>query len=127
MKEIASMTENERVRCRKVVEVFTEFFEDTGDSIVVEAGKFGFIYLKWFEGDGFADDALYTDSEELFHDLWDEWVEHRLLKPTIGTAASELDYETLYKILPVEQKEYYKKQKQEYWEKCFGASGEKDL
>lgn len=119
MKEIANMTEKERVKCRKVVEAFSEFFEDAGDSIVVEAGKFGFIYLKWFEGDGFADDALYMDSEELFHDLWDEWVEHRLLKPTIGTAASELDYETLYKILPPEQKAFYAKQKQELWDTVF--------
>lgn len=41
------ITEEERVKCRKVMEAFSEMYEEQ-DVLVVDAGNYGFIKLQWF-------------------------------------------------------------------------------
>lgn len=56
------ITEEERVKCRKVMEAFSEMYEEQ-DVLVVDAGNYGFIKLQWFnEKQGFEAAIPYSDS-----------------------------------------------------------------
>ena len=60
------ITEEERVKCRKVMEAFSEMYEEQ-DVLVVDAGNYGFIKLQWFnEKQGFEAAIPYSDSKKLF-------------------------------------------------------------
>ena len=39
----------EHDRCKKVAEVFQELYDMLGDTCVLDAGKFGFIYLTYYK------------------------------------------------------------------------------
>ena len=41
------ITEEQREKCRKVADAFTELYE-LADVMVADAGRFGFICLQWF-------------------------------------------------------------------------------
>lgn len=119
MRTFIEITEEERRRCRKVAEVFSELYELYGDMTVVDAGKYGFVHLTWFNGTMFEGSIAYTDSKELFRTLWSYWLEYHLLQPVKNTDHQELEYEDLYERLSLEEKEAFKRKRQEFWENCF--------
>ena len=99
------ITEEQRAKCRKVADAFAELYE-LADVMVADAGRFGFVRLQWFsEGEGFDSAAVYSDSAELFEELWRIWYEHEVLTPVLGTPLSELDYDEIFKALPKERQE----------------------
>ena len=64
------ITEEQRAGCRKVADAFAELYELT-DVVVADAGRFGFVRLQWFsEGEGFDSAMAFSDSRELFEELW---------------------------------------------------------
>ena len=64
------ITEEQQAKCRKVADAFAELYEMT-DVMVADAGRFGFVRLQWFsEGDGFDSAMAFSDSKELFEELW---------------------------------------------------------
>lgn len=90
------ITQKQREKCRKVADAFAELYE-LADVMVADAGRFGFVRLQWFsEGEGFDSAAVYSDSAELFEELWRIWYEHEVLTPVLGTPLSELDTMTRY-------------------------------
>ncbi len=83
------ITEEQRAKCRKVADAFAELYELT-DVMVADAGRFGFIRLQWFsEGEGFDSTMAFSDSEELFEELWRIWYGHEVLTPVLGTPLAE--------------------------------------
>jgi hypothetical protein len=99
------ITQKQREKCRKVADAFAELYE-LADVMVADAGRFGFVRLQWFsEGEGFDSAAVYSDSAELFEELWRIWYEHEVLTPVLGTPLSELDYDEIFKALPKERQE----------------------
>ena len=99
------ITEEQRTKCRKVADAFAELYELT-DVMVADAGRFGFVRLQWYsEGEGFDSAMAFTDSEELFEELWRIWYEHEVLTPVLGTPLSELDYDEIFKTLPKDRQE----------------------
>jgi hypothetical protein len=99
------ITQEQREKCRKVADAFAELYE-LADVMVADAGRFGFVRLQWFsEGEGFDSAAVYSDSAELFEELWRIWYEHEVLTPVLGTPLSELDYDEIFKALPKERQE----------------------
>ena len=99
------ITQKQREKCRKVADAFAELYE-LADVMVADAGRFGFVRLRWFsEGEGFDSAAVYSDSAELFEELWRIWYEHEVLTPVLGTPLSELDYDEIFKALPKERQE----------------------
>ena len=99
------ITQEQRAKCRKVADAFAELYE-LADVMVADAGRFGFVRLQWFsEGEGFDSAAVYSDSAELFEELWRIWYEHEVLTPVLGTPLSELDYDEIFKALPKERQE----------------------
>ena len=99
------ITQEQREKCRKVADAFAELYE-LADVMVADAGRFGFVRLQWFsEGEGFDSAAVYSDSAELFEELWRIWYEHEVLTPVLGTPLSELDYDEIFKALPEDRQE----------------------
>ena len=113
------ITEEQRAKCRKVADAFAELYE-LADVMVADAGRFGFVRLQWFsEGEGFDSAMAFTDSEELFEELWRIWYEHKVLTPVLGTPLAELDYDEIFRSLSKDRQEEISK-KRDYF---FSLSG----
>lgn len=115
------ITEKQRAKCRKVADAFTELYELT-DVMVADAGRFGFVRLQWFsEGEGFDSAMAFTDSEELFEELWRIWYEHEVLTPVLGTPLAELDYDEIFRSLSKDRQEEILEKKKYFISRCEDA------
>ena len=117
------ITEKQRAKCRKVADAFTELYELT-DVMVADAGRFGFVRLQWFsEGEGFDSAMVFSDSEELFEELWRIWCEHEVLTPVLGTPLAELDYDEIFQTLSKDRQEEILEKKRYFIALCKDAFG----
>lgn len=99
------ISDEEREKCRKVVNAYGAELDDVKIT-VVDAGKYGFVKLTYYKFPyGFDEAITYTDSLELFFDIWEEWLETQLLRLTKNTPIAELDYEDMFKCLSKEKQE----------------------
>lgn len=97
------ITDEERMKCRKVADAFAELYEMT-DIAVVDAGKYGFVKLQYYKlPRGFDTATTFRDSGLLFNDLWEEWLYDQLLSSAIGTPIADFEYEDIFKCLPKEK------------------------
>ncbi|MDE6219359.1 MAG: hypothetical protein K2G51_02815 [Lachnospiraceae bacterium] len=116
MEDIIYITDEEREKCRQVVNAFAELFEQT-DVIVLDAGKYGFVKLQYYrEPQGFEVMSTFTDSRKLFDALWQDWFEEQVLSSVLGTSLEELEYEEIFLLLPkekqndlIDKKTYFKR------------------
>ena len=101
------ISEDEREKCLKVIDAFAELYETTNDDIVVlDGGRYGFIKLQYYKfPNGFNTSMTFTDSVSLFDDLWEDWLNMQLFELVKGTPLIELDYEDIFKCMPVEKQE----------------------
>ncbi len=114
------ITEEQRERCRKVAGAFSELYE-LADVMVADAGRFGFVRLQWFnEGEGFDSAVVFSDSTELFEELWRIWYEHEVLTPVLGTPLAELDYDEIFWTLSKDRQEEITKKKDYFLALCGG-------
>ena len=103
MERVTYITDEERKKCRKVADAFAELYE-LADVVVVDADRFGFVRLQWLNAYLEFDSAVvYSDSGELFEELWRIWYEYQVLTPVLGTEIAELDYDDIFKCLPKEK------------------------
>ena len=115
------ITEEQRAKCRKVADAFAELYEMT-DVMVADAGRFGFVRLQWFsEGEGFDSAMAFSDSAELFEELWRIWYEHEVLTPVLGTPLAELDYDEIFQTLSKDRQEDILKKKAYFAALCDGG------
>lgn len=97
------ITEEERAKCKKVAEAFTELYE-MADIVVVDVGRYGFVMLKYYmPTHGFEEDETYTDSRALFEGLWQEWLDMKLYLMAKGTPLLEKGYKGAFESLPEEK------------------------
>jgi len=112
------ITEEQREKCRKVADAFTELYE-LADVMVADAGRFGFVRLQWFnEGEGFDSAVAYSDSKELFEELWRIWYEHEVLTPVLGTPLAELDYDEIFGTFSKDRQKEISKKKEYFLALC---------
>lgn len=112
------ITEEQREKCRRVAEAFAELYDLT-DVMVADAGRFGFVRLQWFsEGEGFDSAEIYSDSSELFEELWRIWFEHQVLTPVLKTPLAELDYEEIFETFPEEKKREIIRKREQFLSLC---------
>lgn len=104
-------TKEVRSQCKRVADAFQEIYEMYGDMCVLDAEKFGFVVLCWFGGSSFDENAVYKEPQELFDDLWEMWLDYKLLHSVLGTGREEIDYEQLYTELPENTKKEYENKK----------------
>ena len=117
------ITEEQREKCRKVADAFTELYELT-DVMVADAGRFGFVRLQWYsEGEGFDSAVAYSDSLELFEELWRIWYEHEVLTSVLGTPLAELDYDGIFKTFSKDRQEEILEKKRYFMDLCKDAFG----
>ena len=97
------ITEEERAKCKKVAEAFTELYE-MADIVVVDVGRYGFVMLKYYmPPHGFEEDATFTDSVALFEELWQEWLNMKLYLLAKDTSLLEKGYKGVFESLPEEK------------------------
>lgn len=71
------------------------------------------MFLKWYGGESFDGNSVYQDSKELFDDLWQMWLDYKILDSVVGTEREDIDYKKLYEELSAEiRKEYEEKRQQ---------------
>ncbi len=102
MEKKAYITEEEQKKCRKVADAFAEL-EDV-DIVVVDAGRYGFVKLQYYTPPtGFENDSTFTDSKEMFEDLWEEWLHTQIIVLAREMGAGDIDYDNFFKRLPEEK------------------------
>lgn len=95
--------DEEKINCQKVADAFSELYENE-DLLVLNAGRYGFVKLQYFRlSFGFDSATVFTDSQSLFEDLWNEWIDTQLLCLAIGTPMEEMEYGDILKCLPKEK------------------------
>ena len=103
MEKQVYITEEERAKCKKVAEAFTELYE-MADIVVVDVGRYGFVMLKYYmPPHGFEEDATFTDSKALFEALWQEWLDMKLYFMAKGTSLMETGYKGIFESLSKEK------------------------
>ena len=102
MEKKAYITVEEQKKCRKVADAFAEL-EDV-DIVVVDAGRYGFVKLQYYTPPtGFENDSTFTDSKEMFEDLWEEWLHTQIIVLAREMGAGDIDYDNFFKRLPEEK------------------------
>ena len=103
MEKKVYITEEERVKCKKVADAFAELY-DMADIVVVDVGRYGFVMLKYYmPPHGFEEDATFTDSIALFEELWQEWLNMKLYLLAKNTPFLEKGYKGVFESLPEEK------------------------
>ncbi len=101
------ITEEERTKCRRVADAFAEMYDEE-DLMVVDAGRYGFVKLQFYTPPlGFESVTTFLDSMALFDDLWEEWLETRLLRWAYGTPVADMDNEGIFQCLPEEMQKQF--------------------
>lgn len=117
------ITEEEREKCKRVAAAYAEIYDDDEQNIIVlDAGRYGYIKLQYYNPSyGFSDMLVFTDSRELFEDLWEDWLNTQLFELAKGTKLMELDYEDIFACLP-EQKQKELMAKKDYFAQKTGIA-----
>ena len=98
------ITEEEKEKCQRVADAYSELYDIT-DVLVVDAGRYGFVKLQYFNAEkGFDDAVSFLESKTMFEDLWEEWRILFLLDFAKGTSMVELDYKHIFQHLPENKK-----------------------
>lgn len=113
------VTNEERKKLQRVKKAFEELYLEE-DLVVLDAGRYGFVKVQYYkESYGFSDVFTFTDSKELFQDLWKEWRNSKLLAWAKGTPIVELSYKAMFRLMSSkDQKQIIKKKR--YFEKKAG-------
>lgn len=120
VKEQMHITDRERTACLKVVEAFQELYNL--NLLILDAGEYGFVKIQDYHYPfGFGEADLYTTAHDLFNALWDEWLTSQLLDLSKSTPLADLDYQDIFKSLPVEKQQEIKK-KRDWFLACSGIS-----
>lgn len=99
------ITEEEREKCRRVVDAFGEIDNEDLDIVVADAGRYGYVRLLYYdEAYGFDRAVCYTDSTALFNDLWTDWLNGQLFQIALkNPPLMDLEYEDIFRTLSEEQ------------------------
>lgn len=112
------ITDKERNACQKVAAAFAGLYDEI-DIAVKDAGKYGFVKLYCFEPEyGFSKMTTFTNSKDLFDDLWQTWWHEQVFALAVGTPLLELDYPDILKALPGEKQSEIMSKKAYFEEKC---------
>ena len=105
MEKQVYITEEEREKCRRVIDAFAELNEiEDEDILMVDAGRYGFVKLQCYtQTYGFEELDTYTDSQSLFEGLWEEWLSLNVFIIASEMRLEDVLYEDLFNNLPKEK------------------------
>ncbi len=116
MKEIYISGEEQK-KCKMVADAFSELYE-IENILVIDAGRFGFVKLQYYKPpQGFEDAITFTDSKELFENLWEEWLDTQLYSLAKKMSMSEMDYSKVFQSLPKDKQEELLDRKADFWKR----------
>lgn len=99
MEKRSYITKEEQKRCQKIAAFYAKLEEK--DIIVVDAGRFGFVKLVYYNPQvGFFDMKNFTNSEDLFEDLWQEWMFPHLFAFAKTISIEEARPNDIWNLLP---------------------------
>lgn len=106
------ISEEEQRKCQKVAEAFEELY-DMENIVVLDVGRYGFVKLQYYhQPDGFENVVTYTDSNSMFEDLWQEWLDTKLFLIAKEKKLSGMGYEKIFAYLSeMEQKKLIDRKK----------------
>lgn len=111
------ISDEEHEKCRRVAEAFAEL-EDV-DIVVVDVGRYGFVKLQYYTPPtGFENDFTFTDSKELFEDLFEEWLHTQLVALAGEMNVNDIEYDDIYRRLTEEQHRKLEEQKKVFAQKA---------
>lgn len=111
------ISDEEHEKCRRVVEAFAEL-EDV-DIVVVDVGRYGFVKLQYYTPPtGFENDFTFTDSKELFEDLYEEWLHTQLIVFAREMSIHDIDYDSVFKQLSEGKQKELEERKEDFAEKA---------
>lgn len=113
MKRQIYITNQERENCRKVVDVFHKLLRQL-DILALDAGKYGFVLLKYLNYTDFDFIQTYINSDALFEALWQEWLEVKMMTLCINTPLIDLDFDKMYDGLSVKQQNEIQRTKESF-------------
>lgn len=117
MEKKTYITETERKKCRRVADAFAEL--EDADVVVVDAGRYGFVKLQYYTPPiGFENDFTFTDSKELFEDLYEEWLHTRIIAFAGEMNVNDIVYDDIYRRLTEEQHRELEEQKKVFAQKA---------
>ena len=105
MEKTVYITEEEREKCRKVIDAFAELYEiEDEDILLVDVGRYGFVKLQCYtQLYGFEELDTYTDSHSLFEGLWEEWLSLNVFLLAREMQLADVLYDDLFNNLPKEK------------------------
>ena len=104
----------EREKCQKVADAYAELYE-IENILVMDAGRYGYVKLQYYRPPvGFQDVITFTDSREMFEDLWQEWLDTKLFLLAKGTPMAEMGYGEVFACLPEEKQKELTDRKAEF-------------
>lgn len=105
MEKKVYITEEEREKCRRVIDAFAELYEiEDEDILLVDAGRYGFVKLQCYtQSYGFEELDTYTDSNSLFEGLWDEWLNLNVFLLAREMQLDDVLYDDIFSVLPKEK------------------------
>ena len=105
MEKKVYITEEEREKCRKVIDAFAELYEiEDEDILLIDVGRYGFVKLQCYTPSyGFEELDTYTDSNSLFAGLWDEWFNLNVFLLAREMQLDDVLYEEIFDSLPKEK------------------------
>lgn len=105
MEKQVYITEEEREKCRRVIDAFAELNEIEDENILmVDAGRYGFVKLQCYTPSyGFEELDTYTDSQSLFEGLWEEWFNLNVFLLAREMQLADVLYDDLFNNLPKEK------------------------
>lgn len=113
MEKKTYITKAERKKCQRVADAFAELEDE--DIVVVDVGRYGFVKLQYYTLQrGFENNYTFTDSRELFEDLWQEWLNMQLYRLAEGTSLLEEGYDEAFKSLSKEKQNELMERKQHF-------------
>lgn len=111
------ISDEEHEKCRRVAEAFAEL-EDV-DIVVVDVGRYGFVKLQYYTPPtGFENDFTFTDSKELFEDLYEEWLHTQLIVFAREMSIHDIDYDSVFKQLSEGKQKELEERKEDFAEKA---------
>ena len=117
MEKKSYITVEEQKKCRKVADAFAEL-EDV-DIVVVDVGRYGFVKLQYYTPPtGFENDFTFTDSREMFEDLWEEWLHTQIIVLAREMGVGDIDYDNFFKQLPEKKQNELMGRKQHFVEEA---------
>ena len=114
MEKKVYITKEEQEKCRRVAEAFAELY-GLENILVMDAGRYGFVKLQYYkEPQGFDDVITFTDSQSMFENLWQEWLDTKLYLMAKGTPLMEKGYGGVLKSLPEEKQKELTERKADF-------------